>query len=158
MIGDRLRQRVAVGKALAGPAVLVPAAAEDPGAARMRRGGLADPPDHLLVARGADEVDLVEGRAQPFEVRVGVDQPRGDGAPAELDHLRRRTAQGESAGILAQVDDAAAAHRDAAGEVSRGGHRIQDSMHQDEVGAVLRRGWTAAGEQRPGQGKPDGKL
>jgi hypothetical protein len=85
----------------------------------------------------SDQVDLLEGRAEPSEVRVGVDQPGGDGAAAELDTSVVGAAQRRGAVVRTEVDDHPVAHRQAARDRLGRLDRVEHAPHQHEVGGVL---------------------
>ncbi len=159
MAGDRRGQRFMGGEALLRPAVLVPSPAAHPGARGELAGRLAHPPHHLFIAGDADQVDLLQRLAEAAEVRVGVDQPRGDGAAGEVDHPGPRAGERRGAGVRPQIDDPPAAHGEAPLDFRRRLDGIEDPVPQDEVGTVLsmgraRRDGERRGEQQKTQGRP----
>jgi hypothetical protein len=64
-----------LGERLSGEERLVPAAAGDPGAGRLRGGALGDALHQLLEAPAVLEVDVLESLAETLEVAVRVDEP-----------------------------------------------------------------------------------
>ncbi len=78
---------------------------------------------------------------------MGVDEARGDGAAGEVDDLGCRSGQGRGAGVGAQIDDAALAHRQAALDGAGRGHRVEAAVAQDQVGGVLGEGRNRGGEE-----------
>ncbi len=155
VIGNRLREELVSGEGLVGPTVLIPAAAAQPGPGRQPAGSRTHPPDDLVVARRAVEIDLVELLSEAGEMGVGVDQPRRDGASGEVDQAGRGAAQGGGPRVVPEVDDAAAAHRQAALDRLGRLNRVEHAVHQDEVGHVLRMGWVRHGKHGCDEGEPE---
>ena len=84
--------------------------------------------------RGAAQVELLELRAETVHVAVRVVQAGQDGAPAGVDHPRRRAAPGQRLGVAADVDQAVAGDRHRFG--ARGGisDGVDDAVMDDEIG------------------------
>ena len=102
--GRRGVQRRARRPRLHRPVVLVPAAADDPGVLGRRARALGELRGHLDERRGAAQVELLQLRAEAEDVAVRVVQAGQDGAPAGVDHPRRRAAPGQRLGVAADVD------------------------------------------------------
>ena len=136
------------GELLLGPDVLVPAPAAHPGALRHFRSGLTHPADDLVVRWGGRQVHLLQRAAKAGKVGVGIDQPGGDGAAGQVDHLGLRTAKTGGARVGTEVDDTAAAHGETALDAARGLHRVKHPVLQDEVGTVLCKGGSDGRQDR----------
>ena len=131
--GRRGVQRRARRPRLHRPVVLVPAAADDPGVLGRRARPLGELRGHLDQRGGAAQVELLELRAETEHVAVCVVQAGQDGAPAGVDHPRRRAAPGQRLGVAADVDQAVAGDRHRLG--ARGGVRdgVDDAVMDDEI-------------------------
>ena len=132
--GRRGVQRRARRPRLHRPVVLVPAAADDPGVLGRRARALGELRGHLDERRGSAQVELLELRAETEHVAVRVVQAGQDGAPAGVDHPRRRAAPGQRLGVAADVDQPVAGDRHRFG--ARGGVRdgVDDAVMDDEIG------------------------
>ena len=132
--GRRGVQRRARRPRLHRPVVLIPAAADDPGVLGRRARALGELRGHLDERRGAAQVELLELRAETEDVAVRVVQAGQDGAPAGVDHPRRRAAPGQRLGVAADVDQPVAGDRHRFG--ARGGVRdgVDDAVMDDEIG------------------------
>ena len=84
VVGDSCGQQGLVRVAVR-PGAFVPAAADDPLAFRHRLCALDDHLDRLFLGRDADQVDLVQQRPEPEDVRMRVHQSGDDGGAREVD-------------------------------------------------------------------------
>ena len=90
-----------VGEALVGPVVLVPAAADDPLARLGLRGAAAHQFGDLLLALGADEIELELAAADGLQVAVALDEARHHELAFEIDDARLRPGQALDCPIVA---------------------------------------------------------
>ena len=139
MIGHRAGQRLVRRPAGVAPVVLVPAAADDPLAARRRAGALDDTGDHLVVRGGAGEIHVPQRHAEPGDMGVRVGHPRDHRAALQVDDLRVRTGQCAGAKTITGEDDASAAHGERIHDRTRAIGRVDAAVGDDDVGGGGRR-------------------
>jgi hypothetical protein len=134
------------------PVVLVPPAPEDPAPRRHVARALDDAGDHRLVRRRSLERDVAQRLAEAEHVRVGIDHPRDDDAPPEIDDAGLRAAQGDRLARGAGEEEAPVADGERLGHRARVVHGVDARVGDDQVGgARLGGGRLRRGERRDEQ-------
>ena len=170
VVRDRGGKRVVRRKALVGPEVLVPTAAQHPGARRERGGGPPHSRHDLVEAGRVVEVHLFEGRAVPDEVAVALGHAGEHVRAGEVDdlgggasprrgvrgrHERQNAAVGdgdlEALRSSRNVHDAAGQQPVAARRMGACGARQRDQRHDHHQ---AQHHATVAARRRRGNGEP----
>ena len=133
VVRNRGGERVVSREVLIGPEVLIPPAAQHPGARRKFGGGLPHPRHDLVETGRVAEIHLFEGRAVPDEMAVALGHAREHVRAGEVHDLGGQAPPRRGVGGRHESHETAVGNRDL--QALRSARQVHDAAGQQAVTA-----------------------